>query len=244
MQREVGWAKKRQRFPHRTRLKLAAARLQDSKQERLWALGAAQKDGISLLHMARGVGLSRSRVQQLLTSEPAQGIPTQANGAVRQASEEVTLRDRLAPEALLVRQTVEWFKDLLEGRGPKLEGRTWVLVNLNLDTVRQQNQLFDEERILKVLERIAGDFPTPGDGAMTWSCSLTTPGCADTTWLRHLPRKRYSRRFEHGTGHLPQSSPECPENWPRRCYFRFHCYFLPNLMGRGLVERVDSSDEG
>ena len=108
-QREVQWAKKRQRFPHHSRLKLAAARLQDSEQERLWALVAAQKDGMSLRDMAREVGLSRSRVQQLLTSEPAQGVPTQANGAVRQASEDVTLRDRLAHEASLVRQAVGWF---------------------------------------------------------------------------------------------------------------------------------------
>ena len=102
MQREVGWAKKRQRFPHRTRLKLAAARLQDSEQERLWVLVAAQRDGMSMRDMAREVGLSQSRVQQLLASKPAQGVPTQANGAVRQASEDVTLGDRLAHEALLV----------------------------------------------------------------------------------------------------------------------------------------------
>ena len=76
---------------------------------------------------------------------------------MRQASEDMNLRDRLAHEALLVRQAVGWFRDLLEGSGPKLKGRTWVLVNLIPDTVRQQNQLFDEERILKVLERIAGD---------------------------------------------------------------------------------------
>ena len=55
-------------------------------------------------------------------------------------------------------------RDVLEGRGPTLEGRTWVVVNLNLDTVRQQNQLFDEERILKVLERIAGDLDAWGRG--------------------------------------------------------------------------------
>ena len=163
-QREVQWAKKRQRFPHRGRLQLAAARLEDADQERLWALVSAQSDGMSLRDMAREVGLSRSRVQQLLASEPAQGVPTQANGAVRQASEDMTLRDRLAHEALLVRQAVGWFRDLLEGRGPKLEGRTWVLVNLNPDTVRQQNQLFDEERILKVLERIAGDLDAWGRG--------------------------------------------------------------------------------
>ena len=59
---------------------------------------------MSLQDMAREVGLSRSRVQQLLASEPAQGVPTKANGAVRQASEDVTLRDRLTHEALLVRQ--------------------------------------------------------------------------------------------------------------------------------------------
>ena len=37
-------------------------------------------------------------------------------------------------------------------------------MNLNPDTVRQQNQLFDEERILKVLERIAGDLDAWGRG--------------------------------------------------------------------------------
>ena len=62
-----------------------------------------------LRDMAREVGLNRSRVQQLLTSEPAQGVSTQANGAVRQAGEEVTLRDRLAHKASLVRQAVGWF---------------------------------------------------------------------------------------------------------------------------------------
>ena len=107
--REVQWAKKRQRFPHHSRLQIKAARLEDAEQERLWSLVAAQKDGMSLRDMAREVGLSRSRVQQLLTSEPTQGVPTQANGAVRQASEDVTLRDRLAHEASLVRQAARWF---------------------------------------------------------------------------------------------------------------------------------------
>lgn len=62
-----------------TRLRLATTRLADAEQERLWAIVAAHRAGLSIRKIAVATGLSSSRVHQLLQLAEAGEIPTWFN---------------------------------------------------------------------------------------------------------------------------------------------------------------------
>jgi hypothetical protein len=48
------------------RLRLAATRLDDANRERIWAIAAAHKAGLSIRQIAEAAALSSSRVHQIL----------------------------------------------------------------------------------------------------------------------------------------------------------------------------------
>src|SRR4029450_6717664 len=59
----------------KTRLQLATTRLEDAERERIWAIVAAHKAGLSIRKIAAATGLSRSRIHQLLQDDEAREIP-------------------------------------------------------------------------------------------------------------------------------------------------------------------------
>ena len=59
----------------KNRLHLAATRLKDANRERIWAVVAAHKAGLSIRQIAKATALSSSRVHQLLHDNEAREIP-------------------------------------------------------------------------------------------------------------------------------------------------------------------------
>ena len=59
----------------KSRLRLAATRFDDAHRERVWAVAAAHKAGLSIRQIAEATALSSSRVHQILHDNEAQGIP-------------------------------------------------------------------------------------------------------------------------------------------------------------------------
>ena len=57
-----------------TRLRLAMTRLADAERERIWAIVAAKEAGLSIRQIARGTGVSPTRIHQLLHTDEARGI--------------------------------------------------------------------------------------------------------------------------------------------------------------------------
>ena len=59
----------------KNRLRLATTRLDDAHRERVWAVVAAHKAGLSIRQIAEATALSFSRVHQILHDNESQGIP-------------------------------------------------------------------------------------------------------------------------------------------------------------------------
>ena len=57
------------------RLHLATERLEEVQRERIWAVVEAHQSGLSIRQIATAMGLSSSRVHQLLSSEESREIP-------------------------------------------------------------------------------------------------------------------------------------------------------------------------
>jgi DNA-directed RNA polymerase specialized sigma24 family protein len=58
-----------------TRLRLAVTRLADAERERIWAIVAAKEAGLSIRQIARAIGVSPTRIHQLLQTDEAREIP-------------------------------------------------------------------------------------------------------------------------------------------------------------------------
>lgn len=56
-------------------LNLARARLKEAEREQIWAISAAHSEGLSMRKIAAVMGLSSSRVHQLLHTDEATQIP-------------------------------------------------------------------------------------------------------------------------------------------------------------------------
>jgi hypothetical protein len=154
----------------RARLRLAAFRLEAAQVERVWAVAAAHRQGLSIREIA-AVGLSRARVHQLLadpvaTELPArlnrlrdEGWPVPAAGELAgpgddlapPSQEEDLPRARLADEVTALRACLDWLEQLERGER--------VMVNL-LPRFHDDRDFvaFDRPRVLRVLRRIAGDL--------------------------------------------------------------------------------------
>jgi DNA-binding transcriptional regulator GbsR (MarR family) len=61
------------------RLRLATTRLHNAQQEHVWAIAAANSEGLSIRKIAAATGLSSSRVHQVLHTEEALQIPEWLN---------------------------------------------------------------------------------------------------------------------------------------------------------------------
>jgi hypothetical protein len=139
------------------RLDRAAARLEAAQQERLWAMVAAKEVGLSLRKIAQAIGLSATRVHQLLHDAEASQVPTwlsrladPPSGADAGVAAPL-LPARLAEEVAVLRRCLDWLQ--------RLERGETVVVNLRPDTEGETEfVVFDRPRVLRVLARIAADL--------------------------------------------------------------------------------------
>jgi len=69
----------------KSRLHLAATRLKDANRERIWAVVAAHKAGLSIRQIAEATALSSSRVHQLLHDNEVREIGRSGSGIRRRA---------------------------------------------------------------------------------------------------------------------------------------------------------------
>jgi hypothetical protein len=145
------------------RLRLATTRLADAEQERLWAIVAAHRAGLSIRKIAVATGLSSSRVHQLLQLVEAGEIPTWLSQlrapelgdadslGADPPSTQPLIQSRLAKEGEVLRWCLDWLA--------RLEKNEVVVVNLRPDTEEETEFVpFDRPRVLRVLARIAADL--------------------------------------------------------------------------------------
>ena len=146
-----------------TRLRLAMTRLADAERERIWAIVAAKEAGLSIRQIARGTGVSPTRIHQLLHTDEAREIPVwlsqlhdpslaPAGAPAGEPPDPSPLgRARLADEVEVLRWCMTWLE--------RLEQADHVVVNLRPARAEATEFVpFDRPRVLRVLARIAADL--------------------------------------------------------------------------------------
>ena len=111
-----------------SRLCLAKIRLEEAEQEHIWAIAAAHAEGLSIRKIAAAMGLSSSRVHQLLHTDEANQIPEWLNsqnepepdrdGTPEGCDQSLSLRDfqtRLGNEVEVLRWCIQWLEQLSRG---------------------------------------------------------------------------------------------------------------------------------
>jgi hypothetical protein len=150
-----------------TRVSRAAWRLEQADRERAWALASARAEGISIRTLATAVGLSPSRVHQVVAGadldmldaalgelraagwpapeDPDSGEDTEPDGRD-------TIADRLSDEVSWLRECVDWLRQLDGGGYPPA-------VNLrpSADWPDRAIVAVDLARVAAVIDRIAAD---------------------------------------------------------------------------------------
>jgi hypothetical protein len=141
----------------RERLHLAAVRLADAQQERIWAIASAHRQGLSIRQIATATGLSAARVHQLLHEAEAAAIPAWLSQVREQDAPSAppnpshSCSSALAAEVSALRQCIGWLEQAERGE--------MVVVNLRPPTEAEtEHVLFDQARIRQVLVRIAADL--------------------------------------------------------------------------------------
>ena len=145
------------------RLCLATTRLKNAQQEHVWAIAAAQSEGLSIRKIAAATGLSSSRVHQLLHTDEADQIPewlstlsdSQVNTDEQLAGKDVQslkfFQQRLAEEIEVMRWCIGWLEQL--NRGER------VVINLRAESDSRTAFVgVDDQWVLRVLHRIAADL--------------------------------------------------------------------------------------
>jgi len=116
----------------KSRLRLAATRLEDAHRERVWAVVAAHKAGLSIRQIAEATALSSSRVHQILHDNEAHEIPDWLDDLrIRQApadnrpaiGESTSAQIALSTEVAILRRCINWLK--------QLESERWVVEELH-----------------------------------------------------------------------------------------------------------------
>lgn len=109
------------------RLRLATTRLQTAQQEHVWAIAAANSEGLSIRKITAATGLSSSRVHQVLHTEEALQIPKwlnsltdpQANTDEPPLDQEMQslqlFQQRLAEETEVMHWRISWLEQLARG---------------------------------------------------------------------------------------------------------------------------------
>lgn len=114
----------------RTRLARASFQLEMAELERIWAIVSAHRQGLSVRDIARQVGLSPTRVHQLITSrqaddaEPALSMLGEAGWPAPEellpdAEEQVA--NRLTEEAMMLITCFGWLESHAAGETPAVK---------------------------------------------------------------------------------------------------------------------------
>jgi transcriptional regulator with XRE-family HTH domain len=136
------------------RLRTASVRFTDAQLERTCAIKSAHELGLSIRQIAAATGLSSSRIHQVLNTEDPAAIPIWAT-QLRDAAEK---GNAITAEVKLLRQCTQWLKQLENGEE--------VIVNLRTDIDPETEYVrFDTSRVIRILERIAGDLDRSTEGA-------------------------------------------------------------------------------
>ena len=149
----------------KARLRGATTRLTAAEQERIWAIVAAHRAGLSIRQIAATTGLSRSRIHQLLQDNEGWEIPmwlsqlrtlakaVDSGQAAEPPASQTHIQTRVAEEVEVLRWCLDWLE--------RLERGEQVVVNLRPDTEDATEYVrFDQARIRRVLARIAADLDT------------------------------------------------------------------------------------
>jgi transcriptional regulator with XRE-family HTH domain len=149
----------------KARLRVATTRLTEAEQERIWAIVAAHRAGLSIRQIATTTGLSRSRIHQLLQDNEAREIPTwlshlqtldkavDSGQAAELPASQTRIQARVAEEVEVLRWCLDWLE--------RLERGEQVVVNLRPDTEDATEYVrFDQARVRRILARIAADLDT------------------------------------------------------------------------------------
>jgi hypothetical protein len=142
---------------------VATTRLADAERERIWAIVAAHKAGLSIRKIAAATGLSRSRIHQLLQDDEAREIPAwlthlrardvaaDAQADTERPSPDAMMKARVADEVEVLRWCIDWLA--------RLDCGEMVVVNLRPDSEDEHEFVpFDRARVRRVLARIASDL--------------------------------------------------------------------------------------
>jgi hypothetical protein len=191
----------RRRNQIEARLARASFRLEMAQVERIWAVVSARRDGWSVRDIAKRVGLSSTRVHQLISDPKAAFIDhvlstlreigwTAPEDQVSGGDEQVA--DRLVDEAATLVRCAKWLDTIAGGSQP--------VVNLRPDDdwPDTDNVIVDQSRIVRMLRRIASDIDELARARRVADLSSNT---ADAD-----PRMRRRRRL----GELPIESPKGP----------------------------------
>ena len=163
-ERTAAWRRERRVL---LRVSRAAWRLEQAERERTWALVSARAEGISIRTLAAAIGLSPSRVHQLVATADLDALDA-ALGELRAAGwhapedpdsgedtelgDRDTIADRLSDEVSWLRQCADWLAQL-DGGG--------YLPAVNLrpaaDWPDRAAVAVDLARVAAVIDRIAAD---------------------------------------------------------------------------------------
>jgi Homeodomain-like domain len=154
----------------KSRLRLTVTRLDDANRERVWAVAAAHKAGLSIRQIAEAAGLSSSRVHQILHDNEAHGIPDWLDDLSTRASpaddpqtigKSTSAQILLSTQVAILRRCIDWLK--------QLESERWVVEELRpITEVGGERVLLDRPQVLRILSRIASELdglagrPPPG----------------------------------------------------------------------------------
>jgi hypothetical protein len=151
-----------------TRVSRAAWRLEQAERERAWALVSARVEGISILTLAAAIGLSPSRVHQIVTGADLDALDA-ALGELRAAGwpapedpdcgedTELDGRDniagRLSDEVSWLRECADWLRQFDGGGYPPA-----VSLRPSADWPERAIVAVDLTRVAAVIDRIAADL--------------------------------------------------------------------------------------
>lgn len=146
------------------RLSLARMRLEAAEREHVWAIASAHNEGLSIRKIAAEMGLSSSRVHQLLHTDEAAQIPewltslhfdsvsddepaldTQQNDTPKKVKEQI------ASEVEVLRWCISWLEQLARGKR--------VVVNLRAESDSRTDHVgVNQAWVLRVIKRVTADL--------------------------------------------------------------------------------------
>ncbi|MEO0708304.1 MAG: hypothetical protein AAF050_21930 [Cyanobacteria bacterium J06649_5] len=146
------------------RLSLAKMRLEAAEREHVWAIAAAHNEGLSIRKIAAEMGLSSSRVHQLLHTDEADQIPEWLSSlnASKSSNDEPSLgaqqshtpkevQEQIANEVEVLRWCISWLEQLARGKR--------VVVNLRAASDSRTDHVgVNQAWVLRVIKRVTADL--------------------------------------------------------------------------------------